>query len=319
MAPKMTDEIISPKIKWQDVVFILLILFCLLPFVSPPLALAIGIFAALTLGKPFPEYRGKATKILLQVSVVGLGFGMNLGTVVEAGKDGIIFTIVTIFGTLGLGYLIGKLLKIDTKISHLISCGTAICGGSAIAAVAPVVKADDDQISVSLGTIFILNSLALFIFPYLGSTLELTQHQFGIWSAIAIHDTSSVVGAASKFGGEALQTATTVKLARALWIAPVAMLTAWFFTEGKARFFIPMFILFFLLASVARTYIPLPEEFYGTLVEIAKKGLTVTLFLIGASLSISTVRSVGFKPLFQGIILWIVISVVSLFAIWTIL
>jgi uncharacterized integral membrane protein (TIGR00698 family) len=313
------DEIINPKIKWQDVVFILLILFCLLPFVSPPIALAIGIGAALTLGKPFPEYRGKATKILLQVSVVGLGFGMNLGAVVEAGKDGILFTIVTIFGTLALGYLAGKLLRVEVKTSHLISCGTAICGGSAIAAVAPVINADEDQISVSLGTVFILNSIALFIFPLLGAAFHLTQHQFGIWSAIAIHDTSSVVGAAAKYGEEALQVATTVKLARALWIAPIAMLTSWLFAEKSARFYIPLFILFFLLASVVRTYVPLPEAFYGTVVEIAKKGLTVTLFLIGASLSISTIRSVGVKPLIQGVALWIVISVVSLFAILTIL
>lgn len=315
----MVDEIINPKIKWQDVIFILLILFCLLPFVSPPIALALGIFAALTLGKPFPEYRGKATKILLQVSVVGLGFGMNLGAVLVAGKDGLVFTIVTIFGTLGLGYLIGKALRIEMKTSHLISCGTAICGGSAIAAVAPVLNADDDQISVSLGTIFILNSIALFIFPLLGAAFHLTEHQFGIWSAVAIHDTSSVVGAAAKFGHEALQTATTVKLARALWIAPIAMLTAYLFAEKSAKLFIPLFIIFFLLASVFRTYVPLPEEMYATLVEIAKKGLTVTLFLIGASLSISTLKTVGIKPLVQGVLLWVIISVVSLWAVLSIL
>jgi uncharacterized integral membrane protein (TIGR00698 family) len=309
------DEIISPRIRWQEVVFVLLLLFCLLPFVSPPIALAIGIAAALLLGKPFPEYRGKATKILLQISVVGLGFGMNLGAVLEAGKDGILFTIVTIFGTLILGYFLGKLLGVEMKTSHLISCGTAICGGSAIAAVAPVIDADEDQISVSLGTVFILNSIALFIFPLLGLAFHLTQHQFGIWSAIAIHDTSSVVGAAAKFGEEALQVATTVKLARALWIAPIAMLTSWWFAEKKARFYIPLFIIFFLLASVARTYVPLPETFYATLVEIAKKGLTVTLFLIGSSLSFGTIKAVGVKPLLQGVILWIVISIISLFAI----
>ena len=315
----MADEIINPKIKWQDVVFILLILLCLFPFISPPIALAIGIGAALILGKPFPEYRGKVTKILLQVSVVGLGFGMNLGAVLEAGKDGILFTIVTIFGTLVIGYLTGKLLGVNFKTSHLISCGTAICGGSAIAAVAPVIDAEEDQISVSLGTVFILNSIALFIFPLLGVAFHLTQHQFGIWSAVAIHDTSSVVGAAAKFGNEALQTATTVKLARALWIAPVAMLTAWFFAEKSARFYIPLFILFFLLASVVRTYVPLPEAFYENMVMLAKKGLTVTLFLIGASLSIATIRSVGVKPLVQGVILWIIISLVSLWAVMTIL
>jgi uncharacterized membrane protein YadS len=172
---------------------------------------------------------------------------------------------------------------------------------------------------VSLGTIFILNSIALFVFPLLGAAFQLTQHQFGIWSAIAIHDTSSVVGAAAKFGEEALQVATTVKLARALWIAPVAMLTSWFFAEKSARFYIPLFIVFFLLASVVRSYVPLPEAFYETLVFLAKKGLTVTLFLIGASLSLAALRAVGIKPLIQGVILWVIISVVSLSAILTIL
>jgi uncharacterized integral membrane protein (TIGR00698 family) len=304
---------------WQNIAYIALILLCLAPFISPPIALALGLAAALTIGPPFPTHRGKITRILLQASVVGLGFGMNFSQVLEAGRDGILFTIVTIFGTLALGYLLGKLLKVEFKTSHLISCGTAICGGSAIAAVAPVIEAEEDQISVSLGTVFILNSLALFIFPLLGAAFHLTQHQFGIWSAIAIHDTSSVVGAAAKYGEEALQIATTIKLARALWIAPVAMLTAWFFSEKSARFYIPLFILLFLLASVTRTYVPLPEAFYETIVFLAKKGLTVTLFLIGASLSIKTIKSVGIKPLIQGVILWIVISVVSLLAILTIL
>jgi uncharacterized integral membrane protein (TIGR00698 family) len=304
---------------WQNIVFSLLIIFCLTPYASPPVALGLGILSALLIGSPFPKHRAKLTKILLQVSVVGLGFGMNLGAVLEAGKDGILFTIVTIFGTLGLGYLVGKILKVELKTSHLISCGTAICGGSAIAAVAPVINADEDQISVSLGTIFILNSIALFIFPLLGAAFHLSQHQFGIWAAIAIHDTSSVVGAAAKYGEEALQVATTVKLARALWIAPIAMLTSWLFAEKSTKFYIPLFIIFFLLASVARTYVPVPDIFYNTMVEIAKKGLTVTLFLIGASLSISTIRKVGVKPLVQGVILWVIISVVSLFAILTIL
>jgi uncharacterized integral membrane protein (TIGR00698 family) len=315
----MADAQPKQYFTWQNVIFILLILFCLTPWVSPPIALALGLAAALIIGPPFPAHRGKITRILLQVSVVGLGFGMNLSAVVEAGRDGILFTIVTIFGTLILGYLVGKLLGVEIKTSHLISCGTAICGGSAIAAVAPVIHAEEDQISVSLGTVFILNSIALFIFPLLGLAFHLTQHQFGIWSAIAIHDTSSVVGAAAKFGEEALQVATTVKLARALWIAPVAMLTSWFFAEKSARFYIPLFILFFLLASVMRSYVPLPDAFYDTLVFLAKKGLTVTLFLIGASLSLATLRSVGVKPLIQGIILWVTISVVSLFAILTIL
>lgn len=315
----MTETQPSSFFNWQNVIFILLILFCLLPFVSPPIALALGLLAALIIGPPFPNHRGKITRILLQVSVVGLGFGMNFSQVLEAGKDGILFTIVTIFGTLILGYFLGRLLKVETKTSHLISCGTAICGGSAIAAVAPVINAEEDQISVSLGTVFILNSIALFIFPLLGVLFGLTQNQFGIWSAIAIHDTSSVVGAAAKFGEEALQIATTVKLARALWIAPLAMLTSWFFAEKSARFYIPPFILLFLLASVARTYVPLPDAFYEGVVFLAKKGLTVTLFLIGASLSLKTIKAVGIRPLIQGVTLWVIISVVSLWAVLTIL
>jgi uncharacterized integral membrane protein (TIGR00698 family) len=304
---------------WQKIVFFLLILACLLPFVSPPIALALGLLLAFTIGNPFPEQTKKTTKILLQVSVVGLGFGMNLGKVVEAGKDGVLFTIVTIFGTLALGYLVGKLFNINQKVSNLISSGTAICGGSAIAAVAPVIEADSEEISVSLGTIFILNSIALFIFPMIGHALDLSQNQFGIWAAIAIHDTSSVVGASAKYGTEALQIATTVKLARALWIAPIALMFSFFYRGKTSKIAIPYFIFFFLLATVFRTYVALPEEIYNALVEIAKKGLTVTLFLIGASLSPATLRKVGVKPLIQGVLLWIVISLVSLWAVLNLL
>lgn len=300
---------------WQKITFILLIIICLTPFVSPPIALALGLVAAFTFGNPFPEQTKKTTRLLLQISVVGLGFGMNLGKVIEAGKDGILFTIVTIFGTLSLGYLIGKLLKINNKVSNLISSGTAICGGSAIAAVAPVIDAESEEISVSLGTVFILNSIALFIFPLIGHALDLTQNQFGIWSAIAIHDTSSVVGASAKYGNEALQIATTVKLARALWIAPIALLFSFFYRGKTSKIAVPYFIFFFLLASIVRTYVSLPAAIYETLVEIAKKGLTVTLFLIGASLSLATLKKVGIRPLIQGVILWIVISLISLWSV----
>jgi uncharacterized integral membrane protein (TIGR00698 family) len=250
---------------------------------------------------------------------------MSLGKVLEAGKNGVLFTIATIFGTLALGYLVGKLLKVEDKISSLISSGTAICGGSAIAAVAPVIDADSDEISVSLGTVFILNSIALFVFPFIGHSLDLTQNQFGIWSAIAIHDTSSVVGAAAKYGDEALQIATTVKLARALWIAPVALFFSFLYRakigEKKTKIAVPWFIFLFLLATVFRTYAPdiiLPSIF-DALVNLAKTGLTVTLFLIGASLSRETLRKVGIKPLVQGVLLWLVISLVSLWAVLNLL
>lgn len=305
----------------QKIVFFVLILACLTPYVSPPIALALGLILAFSIGNPYRAEIRKPTKILLQVSVVLLGFGMNLDEVYKAGRDGILFTIVTIFGTLILGYLAGRLLGVNQKISTLISSGTAICGGSAIAAVAPVIDADSEEISVSLGTVFVLNSVALFLFPVIGHALGLSQHQFGIWSAIAIHDTSSVVGASQSYGAEALAIATTVKLTRALWIVPVAFLFSFIYREKSAKIAIPWFILLFLLAAVARTYAPseiLPSIF-DSLVNIAKTGLTVTLFLIGASLSPKMLKQVGVKPFLQGILLWIIISIVSLWAVRSLL
>ena len=307
---------------WQKAVFILLVLFCLSPYGSPPIALALGLVLAFTIGSSFPQLAGKPTRLLLQTSVVLLGFGMNLGAVLQAGKDGILFTIATIFGTLALGYFVGKLLSVNAKTSTLISSGTAICGGSAIAAVAPAIDAGPEEMSVSLGTVFVLNSIALFMFPVIGHALNLTQNQFGIWSAIAIHDTSSVVGASQTYGPAALAVATTVKLARALWIAPVAFLFAYIYREkdsaNKTRIAIPWFILFFLLATVVRTYAPPSVEpsIFEAITNLAKAGMTLTLFLIGASLSRKTLKAVGVRPLLQGVILWIVISVVSLWAVF---
>lgn len=298
---------------WKKILFWALAAACFL--ISPPVALALGLALAFTAGNAYPSETKTATKYLLQASVVLLGFGMNLGAVVRAGRDGVLFTIATIFGTLILGYAVGKLLNINEKISALVSSGTAICGGSAIAAVAPAIDADADETSVALGTVFILNSVALFVFPLIGHFYNLTEQQFGVWAAVAIHDTSSVVGAAARYGTEALQIATTVKLARALWIAPVALVFAFFYRSKKAKISVPYFIFFFLLATVFRTYVSLPEDFYEFLVAAAKTGLTVTLFLIGASLSRETLRKVGFRPLAQGVVLWIVISIVSLFAV----
>jgi uncharacterized integral membrane protein (TIGR00698 family) len=306
----------SPRI--QQILFFLALAFCLTPYASPPLALALGLVIALTVGHPFQKYNSKATKILLQVSVVGLGFGMNFGNVLEAGRSGILFTIATIFGTLTLGYFVGKWLKVEKKISHLISSGTAICGGSAIAAVGPVLEANENEMSVALGTVFILNSIALFIFPIIGDLLHLTQTQFGIWAAIAIHDTSSVVGAATKFGDEALKIATTVKLARALWIVPIALGTAFLFKSEKKKITIPYFIFLFVLASIVRTYVPISSNIFDILVSIAKTGLVVTLFLIGAGLSRKTLKAVGIKPFLEGVLLWIVIGSVSLWAVMSI-
>ncbi len=309
----------------RKIVFFLLILACLTPFVSPPIALLFGLILALTIGNPFPLETNKTTHYLLQFSVVLLGFGMNLTNVIEAGKKGIYFTIATIFGTLILGSIIGKLLKTEQKTSSLISAGTAICGGSAIAAVAPAIRAESREISVALGTVFILNSVALFVFPIIGHALSLTENQFGIWAAIAIHDTSSVVGASAKYGDEALQIATTVKLARALWIAPVALIFAFLYRpkhgETKILEIIPWFVFLFLAATVIRTYAPsiVQPSVFDALVNLAKAGLTVTLFLIGASLSRETIKAVGVKPLLQGVILWILISLISLWAVLRIL
>ena len=310
---------------WRKALFILLVIFILTPLGSPPLALALGLAMSLTIGNPYPQLEGSATRILLQFSVVLLGFGMNLKSIYEAGRDGILLTVATIFGTLALGYVVGKLLRVRGRISALISTGTAICGGSAIAAAAPGIEAEPEQISISLGTVFVLNAVALFLFPLIGHEMGLTGRQFGIWSAIAIHDTSSVVGAAAAYGNEALAVATTVKLARALWIAPVALILMFLYRrrypEAKAKIAIPWFILLFLLAVTARTYAPLwilPSVF-DSLVNLAKAGMVVTLFLVGASLTLESIKTARWRPLFQGAILWIIVSVVSLLVVqWTV-
>lgn len=295
--------------------FLLVALACLTPLISPPLALLLGLIFANTIGHPFLQFNGKATKILLQVSVVGLGFGMNIHSALKAGKEGILFTIASILGTLVLGYFLGKVLKIESKISQLISSGTAICGGNAIAAIAPVINASGKQISVALGTVFVLNSIALLIFPAIGHYLHLSETQFGLWAAIAIHDTSSVVGAASKYGAQALEVATTVKLARALWIIPLSLGAAFLAKSNSSKIKIPWFIGIFVLAMVLNSYIPAIHPIAPYLVAIAKAGLTLTLFLIGAGLSFSMLKTVGIRPLLQGVILWVVISVAALWAV----
>lgn len=310
---------------WKKAVFILLIIFSLSPWGSPPIALALGLALAFTIGNPFPQLNGKPVKYLLQTSVVLLGFGMNLEAVYKAGRDGILFTVFTIFGTLVLGYFVGKLLKVSDKTSTLISSGTAICGGSAIAAVAPAISADSDEITVSLGTVFVLNSIALFVFPIIGHLLGMTQNQFGVWAAIAIHDTSSVVGAAAAYGPDSLIIGTTVKLARALWIAPIALLFAYIYrqkdSESKTKVAIPWFIVLFLAATAVRSYAPyiIQPSVFDALVNLAKAGFTVTLFLIGASLSKETLKNFGYKALLQGVILWLVISIASLWAVFYLL
>jgi uncharacterized integral membrane protein (TIGR00698 family) len=298
----------------RELIFGIALIACLTPWVSPPIALILGLIIALFVGHPFLQLNHKATHLLLQLSVVGLGFGMNAGSAFKAGKEGILFTIASITGTLLFGLLLGRQLRIEKKTSCLISCGTAICGGSAIAAISPVIKAEEKQISVALGTVFMLNSLALFLFPLIGHYLHLTQTQFGLWAAIAIHDTSSVVGAAGKYGPRALEVATTVKLARALWIIPVAILAALFFKTGKQKIKIPYFIGFFILAMLINTYLPM-RVLSHLLGQAAKTGLTLTLFLIGSGLSMQVLRNTGVRPLLQGILLWVVISAFALWAV----
>jgi len=296
----------------SKIILIGLAVLSLFPFISSATALVLGIIYAQIFENPYSKQTKKATGLLLKVAVVGLGFGMNVYSALAAGKDGFVLTIFSIFLTLVLGFGIGKLLKIDKKISYLISSGTAICGGSAIAAVSPVIDADEKQISVALGIVFVLNSIALIIFPPIGHILELSQVDFGLWSAIAIHDTSSVVGAAAKYGDEALEVATTVKLARALWVIPVAFLSTMLFKNKGSKVKIPYFIGLFILAMLANSYIPFIQPLGPYIVEISKAALTLTLFLIGTSLSYRTVKNVGAKPFIEGVLLWIFISISSL-------
>jgi uncharacterized integral membrane protein (TIGR00698 family) len=299
----------------QKIFFVLLLAVCALFSISPPTALLLGLVVANLSGHPFLPFNHIAIRYLLQISVVGLGFGISVTSAVAIGSTSFIFTFISIVTTIGVGFLLGKWLSIERKTSHLIACGTAICGGSAIAAIAPIIKSDEKQTSVALGVIFILNSIALFLFPMIGHWLNLTQQEFGLWCAIAIHDTSSVVGAANKYGAEALEIATTVKLARALWIIPIALITTFVFKSKSSTIKIPYFIGLFILAMLINTYVPQVAPYSPSIVAVAKVGLTLTLFLIGSGLNLNTLKSVGFKPLFQGILLWAFIAIVSLIAI----
>jgi uncharacterized integral membrane protein (TIGR00698 family) len=294
----------------KDIFFIGLIL-AASGLVSPPIALAGGLIYGFSFVHPFHLEAKKLSKLLLQVSVVGLGFGMDLQQVMRAGRSGFIYTAGSISIALLLGWGLGRLLRVRQRISYLISAGTAICGGSAIAAVAPITNASQEEIAVSLGTVFVLNSAALLTFPAIGSVLHMTQTQFGLWSALAIHDISSVVGATAKYGAVALAVGTTVKLARALWIVPLSVGTA-MANKSKARIQWPWFILFFCLAAVANTYVHVLQPAYPVLKHLGVIGLTVTLYLIGTGLSMRTLREVGVRPLLQGVLLWIFVAVGSL-------
>lgn len=281
---------------------------------TPPVMLFLGLAYALICGQGYPSLNKKLSKVLLQYSVVGLGFGMNLYESLASGREGMLFTIVSVIGTLAIGMLIGrKLLKVDKETSYLISSGTAICGGSAIAAVGSVIKAKPANMSVALAVVFVLNAIALFIFPSIGHWLGLSQQEFGTWAAIAIHDTSSVVGAGAAYGEEALKVATTIKLTRALWIIPLALATSFIFKSQDRKITIPWFILYFIIAILLNTFVLDSVPAVGSVISgIARRCLTITMFFIGASLSTDVLCSVGIKPLIQGVLLWIVISVGSL-------
>lgn len=310
-AKKFLDRSITTR----EIIFLAAVFICLSPLVTPPVALLLGVIMAQVTGHPYIHLNHKATRILLQASVIGLGFGINAGNAAKAGSQGVLFTIASIAITLLLGFIVSRLLKIDRKVSYLISVGTAICGGSAIAAVSPVINAEEKQVSVALGTVFILNAVALFVFPFVGSMLHLSQTQFGLWSAIAIHDTSSVVGAAGKYGNQALETATAVKLARALWIIPVSFLSALLFRNKTGSVKVPWFIGLFIIAMLLNTWVPAIHNCGHYVVTAAKAGLTVTLFLIGSGLSKKVLVTVGYRPFVQGLLLWVIISAITL---WTV-
>ena len=311
----------------RRVIFIALLLFVAVPsrWVSPPIALVVGVLFGLVVPHPYPAASRRLARILLQVSVVALGFGMNFGEVLRAGASGFVYTLLGIGFALAVGTLVGRILSVPGKAAYLISVGTAICGGSAIAATGPVINASDEEMSVSIGTVFLLNAFGLFLFPPVGHALGLTESQFGLWAALAIHDTSSVVGAAAKFGAVALTIATIVKLVRALWIVPLTLATASVLAararrehrEGPVRKPIewPWFIVFFLVAAVLRSYVPTLAPIYPWLSEAGRIGLTVTLFLIGTGMSRASLRQVGMRPLVQGVLLWIIVAVSSLLVI----
>lgn len=302
--------------KVSEPLYIMLIILCLTSLITPPIALFIGLAFALIFGTAFPRFNKNASKYLLQVSVVGLGFGMNLLDSLKAGSDGMIFTLFSVISVMALGIMLGKWFKVSKVSSYLISSGTAICGGSAIAAVGPIAKANESEMSISLATIFVLNAIALFLFPVLGHLMHLSQEQFGIWAAIAIHDTSSVVGAGSTYGEQALKIATTVKLTRALWIIPLSIFTSFYFKSKGDKVFIPWFILFFILAMVMNTYFNIPTTITHGIVTVARQCLTLTLFFIGAGLSRSVIKNVGVKPLILGVSLWFFIATISLLFIY---
>lgn len=300
------------KLLLSKSIFILLILVALFGFVNSPMALMLGFLFTLIFSNPFIKQSQKAIHLLLKVAVVGLGFGMYIKETLETSKEGLALTFYSILLTVTLGIVLAKAFKLDRKLGHLITSGTSICGGSAISAISPVIRADGKTISLALGVVFLLNSIALLIFPPIGHFLSLTQDQFGLWAAIAIHDTSSVVGAALSYGDEALRIATTVKLSRTLWIIPLSIFSMFLFKTKGEKIKIPYFIGLFILAIVINSYEILPTIITSNIVVISKRLLIVTLFLVGSTISIKDLKETGFKPIVFAVSLWIFISIFSL-------
>lgn len=296
--------------------FIGLFLLMALPFITSPMAIVVGFSFSFLFGNPFPKQTPKISSSLLKLSVIGLGFGVNIVEVLEVGKHSLLLTLLSITATIGLGKVIGTALKVPEGTRRLITFGTAICGGSAIAAMAPVIGAKDEDIAISLATVFSLNAVALVIFPPLGQLFDLSQHQFGLWAALAIHDTSSVVGASAAFGAVALSVGTTAKLTRALWIAPSTLIASIFYKK-EGRVGIPLFILGFIAAAVINSYWPALETTWHGLYSISKQSLVMTLFLIGAGLTKKVLSQVGAKPLILGVVLWLIVSTMTLLLILT--
>jgi uncharacterized integral membrane protein (TIGR00698 family) len=302
--------------KISPVIFLLLGTVCLLPVVTTPMALAAGIVFSLLFGNPWPQKSVATSQILLKLSVVGLGFGLSIQDVWTVGRSSVVYTVVGITVTIAVGLILGRLLHIRGNTSALISCGTAICGGSAIAAIAPVIKAEDDETAVALATIFTLNAVALIVFPLVGHYFDLTQHQFGVWAGLAIHDTSSVVGAAASYGMQALDVGTTVKLTRAAWIAPIALGAGLLVrSRGKTKF--PLFIVGFVVAAVLHSLIPQLSSLWQVLSGVARQFLVLTLFLVGAGITRDVLQRIGIRPFLQGVTLWIIVSILTLTAICT--
>ena len=288
--------------------------FPFLNWITSWISLVLGIVFAIILGNPYDGKTGSLTSSLLKISVVCIGFGYPISAISELSITEFSFVIIFIFLTLILGFIIGKIINVDRKIADLITAGTSICGASAIAAVASTIKANEKQISIALGTVFILSASGLIIYPIIGNYLGLTQHQFGIWAGLSVHDTASAIGVAQDFGSEALKTATIVKLAKVLFIVPLVFLGSYLYKDGNQKISFPFFIVFFLLAMFLNSIFP---EFngFGTIKEIGKKGLQISLFLIGANLSIKNLKTIGIKPFLHGLFIWLFLSSVSLLAI----